>query len=65
MRFPGANAIDHAAGIAMISPRLALITTWAAALVAPRDRVRDRFEKALATPGADQWPFDLARVQLL
>ena len=55
----------QAAGIAMISPRLALITTGAAALVAPRDRVRDRFEKALATPGADQWPFDLARVQLL
>lgn len=66
----GAEGAAHveamqAAGIAVISPRFALITTGATALVAPHDRVRARFEEALATPGADQWPFDLARVQLL
>ena len=53
------------AGIGVISARLALITAAAAALVAPHEQVRARFDEALATPGADQWPFDLARVQLL
>lgn len=36
-----------------------------AALAAPGDQARGLFETALATPGADQWPFDLARVRLL
>ena len=53
------------AGLGVISARLALITAASAALVAPHEQVRARFEEALATPGADQWPFDLARVQLL
>jgi len=66
----GAEAAAHeeamrTAGIEVISARLALVTAAAAALVAPHDQVRARFEAALATPGADQWPFDLARVQLL
>ena len=66
----GADAAAHveamrAAGIEVISARLALITAAAAALVARHDQVRARFEAALATPGADQWPFDLARAQLL
>ncbi len=66
----GAEAAAHVAamstaGIGVISARLALITAAAAALVAPREQVRARFEEALATPGVDQWPFDLARVQLL
>ena len=66
----GAEAAAHVAamrtaGIGVISARLALITAAAAALVAPHEQVRARFDEALATPGADQWPFDLARVQLL
>jgi DNA-binding CsgD family transcriptional regulator len=53
------------AGIGRISPRLALVVVGAAALVAPRDQACGLFETALATPRADQWPFDLARVRLL
>jgi ATP/maltotriose-dependent transcriptional regulator MalT len=53
------------AGLPGISSRLALIT-WGAGAIAATD-TRDsttRFERALDVPGADQWPFDLARVQL-
>ncbi len=53
------------AGIRAISPRLALITAGAAAMVAPHDQAAARFEEALSVPDADQWPFDLARIQLL
>jgi len=53
------------AGLERISPRLSLIVAGAAALAAPRDQARGLFETALATPRADQWPFDLARVRLL
>jgi DNA-binding CsgD family transcriptional regulator len=53
------------AGLGAISPRLALIVAGAGALVAPGDQACDLFETALAIPGADQWPFDLARVRLL
>ena len=42
-----------------------MVTAGAAAIVASRDQAADRFEEALAVPDADQWPFDLARVQLL
>lgn len=53
------------ADLSAISPRLSLIVAGAAALAAPGDQARGLFETALATPGADQWPFDLARVRLL
>ena len=53
------------AGLERISPRLSLVVAGAAALAAPRDQARGLFETALATPRADQWPFDLARVRLL
>jgi len=53
------------ASIAAISPRLALNTAAAAAMAAPRERAAALFEEALAVPGAGQWPFDQARVQLL
>jgi DNA-binding CsgD family transcriptional regulator len=53
------------ADLGAISPRLSLIVAGTAALTAPRGRARDLFEAALATPKADQWPFDLARVRLL
>jgi len=53
------------ADLGAISPRLALIVAGAAALAGPGEQARGQFETALATPGADQWPFDLARVRLL
>ena len=53
------------ADLGAISPRLALTVAGAAALAAPGEQARGLFETALATPGADQWPFDLARVRLL
>jgi DNA-binding CsgD family transcriptional regulator len=52
-------------GLSAISPRLSLIVAGAAALAGPGEQARGQFEMALATPGADQWPFDLARVRLL
>ena len=55
----------EAANIAAISPRLALVARTSAALVAPEQDAASRFESALATPGIDQWPFELARVQLM
>jgi len=53
------------ANLVAISPRLALTVAAASALTAPAGRARGWFETALAVPGADQWPFDLARVRLL
>ncbi|MGI5144026.1 AAA family ATPase [Streptomyces sp. CA-106110] len=53
------------ADVAALSPRLALATQASAALCTPEDAEAVRlFEKALDIPGADRWPFDLARVQL-
>jgi len=51
-------------GLPAISSRLALITCGAAAIAATDDHATTRFEEALSVPGADQWPFDLARIQL-
>ncbi|WP_328745268.1 AAA family ATPase [Streptomyces sp. NBC_00285] len=64
-----AEALAHVAvmrqtGLPGISGRLALVTAGSAALVAPEDRATDAFEEALAVPGAERWPFDLARVRL-
>ncbi|GAA1624662.1 LuxR family transcriptional regulator [Kribbella alba] len=56
-------AVD-AAGISEISPRYAFVTTAAAALVAAEPEDRTLFEAALAVPGAERWPFELARVHL-
>ncbi|GAB2814209.1 LuxR family transcriptional regulator [Actinocorallia aurea] len=52
-------------GIAAISPRLALHTHAASALTADAADAGHLFETALAVPGADEFPFDYARVQLL
>jgi DNA-binding CsgD family transcriptional regulator len=52
-------------GVAAISPRLALLSGVAAALVAPDDEAIGQFERSLAIAGARQWPFDFARAQLL
>ncbi|GAA3598058.1 LuxR family transcriptional regulator [Nonomuraea rosea] len=64
-----AEAAAHAAaaeqaGLAAISPRLAMVTGAAAAMIAPDRRHSRLFEAALATAGAERWPFDRARLQL-
>ncbi|MFL6000834.1 MAG: AAA family ATPase [Streptomyces sp.] len=51
-------------GLPAISGRLALVTAGSAAIAAPEDRAAEAFEEALAVPGAERWPFDLARVRL-
>ena len=53
------------AGIAAISPRLALLAGGSEAIAAPDRDALGLFEEALAIPGVDHFPFDLARVQLL
>jgi DNA-binding CsgD family transcriptional regulator len=64
-----AAAVAHVAameeaGIAALSPRLALVVRGAAAMTAPADRAAGLFEQALAVRGVERWPFDLARVRL-
>ena len=45
--------------------RKALLARAVRALAAPHNTAAELFEAALATPGAQLWPFDLARVHLL
>jgi DNA-binding CsgD family transcriptional regulator len=66
----GAEAAAHVqamqdAQVGVISSRLALNVAAAAAMAAPDDEAGVLFASALAVPGADMWPFDLARVHLL
>ena len=53
------------ARIAAISPRLALLAAGSQAIAASDSSALGLFEEALAIPGVDHFPFDLARVQLL
>ena len=58
-------AAAHETGLPTISSRLALITNGAGAMAATDDHdATTQFEHALSVPGADQWPFDMARIQL-
>ena len=57
-------AAAQEAGVPAISSRLALITAGAAAMASADDDFPARFEAALELPGADQWPFELARIEL-
>jgi DNA-binding CsgD family transcriptional regulator len=50
--------------IAELSPRLALVASGSAALTSPDNVAAEWFERALAVPDAERWPFDRARVQL-
>ncbi|WP_328676526.1 ATP-binding protein [Streptomyces sp. NBC_00343] len=50
--------------IPSISPRLAMLTDAAEAMSDPDVIDHDRFEAAIATPGAERWPFDWARICL-
>jgi DNA-binding CsgD family transcriptional regulator len=52
------------AGFAALSPRLALLTSGSAAMAAADETSVELFKEALAIPGSDCWPFDLARLQL-
>jgi DNA-binding CsgD family transcriptional regulator len=54
----------HEHGIAALSPRQALLTTASAAIAAPDHHAGELYERALRTPRADHWPFELARVHL-
>jgi len=58
-----AAAADEA-GVAAISPRLALLVKASAAIAADDQEALGLFEEALAVPGTDRWPFELARVRL-
>ncbi|MFF0050768.1 ATP-binding protein [Streptomyces sp. NPDC005498] len=48
-----------------VSPRLAMLTLAAGALVAPDTEAMTLFEGAVNAPEAETWPFDHARVRLL
>ncbi|MFD0581163.1 helix-turn-helix transcriptional regulator [Dactylosporangium darangshiense] len=52
------------ARIGELSPRLALTVAGAAAMAAPDRDHPALFERALRSPDADRWPFDLARIRL-
>src|SRR5262249_42691266 len=47
-----------------ISSRHTLILAGSAALAADDEQADTLFQAALAVPDADQWPFELARIQL-
>ena len=53
------------AGLAALSPRMALLSTAAMAMTAPDDEARALFDQALGSADAERWPFDRARVHLL
>jgi len=61
-----AEAAAHVAAIrdadvAALSPRLALLAMASEAIAAPDDLAPGLFERALAVPGGDRFPFDLGR----
>ncbi|MFF7468158.1 AAA family ATPase [Streptomyces sp. NPDC008092] len=65
-----AEAADHAAAvrethIPAVSPRLAMLADAARAVATPDAVAHDLFERALATPDAERWPFERARISLL
>jgi len=62
---PSSTRSPAAASSRAASPRLGLLLAGASAIVAPEGADLDQYEQALATPGAEDWPFDYARIQLL
>ncbi|MCO8276264.1 LuxR family transcriptional regulator [Actinoplanes sp. TRM 88003] len=52
------------AGVARISPRLALATKAVTAMTASPPEATRLFAEALALPGIEQWPFEVARTRL-
>ncbi len=53
-----------AADLPSVSPRMAMMTLGARALVAEGTDAASLFEAAVTAPDAEAWPFDLARVRL-
>jgi DNA-binding CsgD family transcriptional regulator len=53
------------AGVAQVSPRLALVVAASVAMVAPDSDFGPLFDQALALPGAADWPFERARIELI
>jgi DNA-binding CsgD family transcriptional regulator len=57
-------AVMRGVDVAAVSPRLALLAAAAEAIGAKDEDAADLFAKAIAIPGAERWPFYLARVEL-
>jgi ATP/maltotriose-dependent transcriptional regulator MalT len=57
-------AVMRAVDVAAVSPRLALLAGGAEAMGARDEDAPDLFAKAIAIPGAERWPFYVARVEL-
>ncbi len=57
-----AVALD--ADIGSLSPRLDLVVRGSAAMASTSRSPAALFDQAINVPGADRWPFDLARIQL-
>ena len=53
----------RAQNLAALSPRLALLVAGSEAMASPELHTV-LFDRALAVPGASQWPFELARIEL-
>lgn len=60
-----AGGAHLAAAVQALEARNALLSGAVTALTAPGDLAPAVFEEALAAPAAQQWPLDLARLQLL
>jgi DNA-binding CsgD family transcriptional regulator len=54
-----------AEGLGTLSPRLALVVAGSAAMAATDDKAIGLFKEALAIPGINRYPFELARVELV
>lgn len=57
-------AILQGADLGRLSPRFALVTAAATAMVASDDDASGLVGRALALPGVEEWPFELARARL-
>ncbi|MFF5442118.1 ATP-binding protein [Streptomyces achromogenes] len=57
-------AAMRASAMAELSPRLELLVVACEALTAPGEESVALFERALALPGPERWPFDAARIRL-
>lgn len=57
-------AAGHDADLGTVSPRLAFHLAASDAIVSPPPGKAALFDKALASPGISQWPFDEARIRL-
>jgi DNA-binding CsgD family transcriptional regulator len=57
-------AAARRAGVSAISPRYTLLIGGAEAMATADDEAFALFDAALAVPGVERWPFDVARVRL-